>query len=103
MLLSLERKKKRTARKLKDWLVKQREVLEERACRAVTLHRHSASATDSNLLPGFRWLRRRVHRAHGDRSALMSRANDAVPRPTWYPQGSPGRTRRSAGCPSRRA
>jgi hypothetical protein len=31
LLVSLERKKKRTARKLKDWLVKQREVLEERA------------------------------------------------------------------------
>ena len=43
LLVSLERKKKRTARKLKDWLVKQREVLEERVaapCFATTaVHR----------------------------------------------------------------
>ena len=76
LLVSLERKKKRTARKLKDWLVKQREVLEERVaapCFPTTAVHYAAAGWRAFLSVGWRVVVRNAprHTAHSAPHACL--------------------------------
>ena len=83
LLVSLERKKKRTARKLKDWLVKQREVLEERVaapCFPTTAVHYAAAGWRAFLSVGWLVVVRNAprHTAHSAAPRLLSIASHPV-------------------------